>query len=58
MTARAVTRAPHLSRRLLVAVGMLAAATLAATTSGLVQIPDLEHALTELSEQLGSLHGS
>jgi membrane-associated protein len=50
------TAAPGLSRRAwtaLLAGGVLAAAVLAALASGLVQAPDLEGALTDLSETLG-----
>jgi membrane protein DedA with SNARE-associated domain len=44
-------RAP---RKALIIAGVLAAAGFAATTTGIVQLPDLEGALTDLSESLGS----
>src|SRR5688572_22925284 len=42
------------ARRLAVTVGVLAAAALAATAAGLVELPDVEAALTDLSERLGA----
>ncbi len=52
MTAFTAAHGP--SRRLLVGVGLLAAAALAATASGLVEMPDLEQALEDLSQRLGA----
>jgi membrane protein DedA with SNARE-associated domain len=49
----AAARRP-LPRGLLLAAGLLAAAALAATTSGVIELPDLEQALTSLSEELGA----
>jgi membrane protein DedA with SNARE-associated domain len=54
MTAIAAAHTPHVSRRALIVVGVLAAAALAATTSGAVQLPDLDKALTDLSDRLGT----
>jgi membrane protein DedA with SNARE-associated domain len=54
MTAMAATHVPHVPRRALIAIGVLAAAALAATASGLVQTPDLDKALTDLSDRLGA----
>jgi membrane-associated protein len=54
MTALAAVHGPPVSRRTLVAIGVLAAAALAATAAGVVQLPDLDKALTDLSEKLGS----
>ena len=42
------------TRRALVAAAVIGAAAFAAVTAGLVELPDLEHALTELSETLGA----
>jgi membrane protein DedA with SNARE-associated domain len=50
----AIAAAPRLPVRALAGVGILAAAALAATASGLVQLPDLEGALTDLSRKLGA----
>jgi len=44
---------PRRARIALVAGGLLAAATLAAVVSGVVRLPDLEGALTDLSDTLG-----
>ena len=44
----------HVPHRLVIAVGVLAAAVLAAIVSGVVAPPDLEAALTSLSEKLGT----
>jgi membrane-associated protein len=55
-TVPATSSAPALSSRArlaIVAGGVLAAATLAALAGGLVQVPDLEGFLTDLSETLG-----
>ena len=41
----------------LVAIGALAAAAFAAVTTGLVETPDLEQALTDLSDTLGAWRG-
>jgi membrane protein DedA with SNARE-associated domain len=46
--------APRVPRTLLLAVGVLAATAFALVTAGVVELPDLEHALTKLSETLGS----
>jgi hypothetical protein len=42
------------ARRVLAAAGLLAFAALAATTTGVVELPDLEQALAELSQGLGA----
>ena len=44
---------PRRARLVLLAGGLLAAATLAAVVSGVVRLPDLEGALTDLSDTLG-----
>jgi membrane protein DedA with SNARE-associated domain len=44
----------RLHRRALVATGVLAAAAFAAVTAGLVELPDLQGALSELSDTLGT----
>ena len=44
---------PRRARLALLAGGLLAAATLAAVVSGVVRLPDLEGALTDLSDTLG-----
>jgi membrane-associated protein len=54
MTALPAAHAPHLPRRALVAIGLLATVALVATTTGAVQMPDLDQALTDLSERLGT----
>jgi membrane-associated protein len=54
MTALPSAHGLPLSRRTLVAVGVLAAAGFAATTAGVVQLPDLEKSLTDLSDRLGT----
>ena len=50
----ALGAAPRLPVRTLAIVGVAAAAALAATASGAVQLPDLEGALTDLSDRLGA----
>jgi membrane-associated protein len=50
----AIAAVPGPSRRVLAAVGLVALAALAATASGVVQLPDLEQALADLSQGLGS----
>jgi membrane protein DedA with SNARE-associated domain len=40
--------------RLLAGAGLLAAAALAATTAGVVELPDVQQALTDLSDSLGT----
>jgi len=47
------TGLPRRARLALLAGGLLAAATLAAVVSGVVRLPDLEGALTDLSDTLG-----
>jgi membrane protein DedA with SNARE-associated domain len=54
MTALSGMHGAPVSRRTLIAVGVVAAAALAATVSGVVQLPDLDKALTDLSEKLGA----
>jgi hypothetical protein len=44
----------RVSPRALLAVGVLAAAALAATVSGAVPMPDLDGMLTDLSDRLGA----
>ena len=44
---------PRRARLVLLAGGLLAAATLAAVVSGVVRLPDIEGALTDLSDTLG-----
>lgn len=46
--------ASRLHRRALLAIGVLAAVAFAAVTAGLVQPPDLEGALSDLSDRLGT----
>ena len=52
-TATATTGLSRRARTVLTAGGLLAAAALAALAAGLVQAPDLQGALTDLSETLG-----
>jgi membrane-associated protein len=49
----ALHAAPRISPRMLLAAGILAAAAFAATVSGTVPLPDLDGALTSLSDRLG-----
>ena len=53
MTAMPVT-ATRLPRKALLAAGLLAAGAFAAVTAGVVELPDLEQALTDLSDKLGT----
>ncbi|HEX7300986.1 MAG TPA: DedA family protein [Solirubrobacteraceae bacterium] len=53
-TAPSTPRAWHGVPRGLLAAGVLAAAALAAVTAGLIEPPDLETALTDLSDSLGA----
>ncbi|MBI5106789.1 MAG: DedA family protein [Solirubrobacterales bacterium] len=46
--------ATRLPRRALLAAGLVAAAAFAAVTAGVVELPDLEQALTDLSDRLGA----
>ena len=50
----AVATATRLPRGALLGVGAVAAAAFAAVTAGVVELPDLEGALTDLSETLGT----
>jgi hypothetical protein len=50
----ALADAPRLPVRTPAIVGVAAAAALVATASGAVQLPDVESALTDLSERLGA----
>ena len=54
MTAMPAAHVPHVSRRVALAVGLASAGALAVTASGLVQLPDLDKALTDLSDKLGA----